>query len=156
MAKEHHYKTTTTWTGNRGTGTSAYTAYSRNHTISIEGKPDLLGSSDPVFRGDPDRYSPEDSLVAALSACHMLWYLHLCAVNNVVVEDYVDKAAGVLVENEDGRAQFKEVVLRPEVTVKERSMVERAKALHKDANSMCFLARSVNFPVHHMPDITVQ
>lgn len=155
MSKEHSYNSTITWTGNLGTGTSAYTAYSRNHTISIEGKPDFLGSSDPIFRGDRDRYSPEDSLVAALSACHMLWYLHLCSDNNVIVEKYVDKAAGVLVENEDGSGQFKEVVLRPVVTVRAQSMVEKAKSLHQDAHRMCFLARSINFPVHHQPESKV-
>ena len=113
MAKEHQYTAQVTWTGNRGTGTSGYTAYDRDHLISANGKPDIFGSSDPAFRGNGNKYNPEDSLVAALSACHMLWYLHLCSVNGVVVIDYVDKATGIMKENEDGSGQFSEVTLHP-------------------------------------------
>ncbi len=153
MKKKHHYKATVTWTGNRGTGTSEYTAYDRQHTISISGKPDMLGSSDASFRGDKDRYCPEDSFVAASAACHMLWYLHLCSVNNVVVEKYVDNVSATMVENADGSGQFQEITLTPIVTVRSVEMIEKARALHHDANKMCFLARSVNFPVHHAPQI---
>jgi organic hydroperoxide reductase OsmC/OhrA len=151
MPKQHSYTATITWTGNRGSGTSAYTAYDRNHMISVAGKPDIPGSSDPVFRGDASRYNPEDSFVAALSACHMLWYLHLCAVNNIIVEKYSDKATGIMVENADGSGQFAEVVLHPEVTIRNADGKEKAVALHADAHRMCFLARSVNFPVRHQP-----
>ena len=153
MKKRHHYKAAVTWTGNRGKGTSAYTAYDRQHTISISGKPDVLGSSDASFRGDKDRYSPEDSFVAACSACHMLWYLHLCSVNNVIVEKYMDNASATMIENEDGSGQFQKITLAPIVTVQSAEMIEKARALHRDANKMCFLARSVNFPVHHAPQI---
>lgn len=153
MKKKHHYKATVTWTGNRGTGTSEYTGYDRQHTISISGKPDVLGSSDASFRGDKDRYSPEDSFVAACSACHMLWYLHLCSVNNVIVEKYVDNVSATMIENEDGSGQFQEITLAPIVTVRSAEIIEKARALHHDANKMCFLARSVNFPVHHSPQI---
>ncbi len=151
MPKQHSYTATITWTGNRGSGTSAYTAYDRNHLISVAGKPDIPGSSDPVFRGDASRYNPEDSFVAAISACHMLWYLHLCAVNNIIVEKYSDKATGIMVENADGSGQFAEVVLHPEVTIRNAEGKEKALALHADAHRMCFLARSVNFPVRHQP-----
>lgn len=151
MPKQHSYTATITWTGNRGSGTSAYTAYDRSHVISVAGKPDIPGSSDPVFRGDPSRYNPEDSFVAAISACHMLWYLHLCAVNNIIVEKYSDQATGIMVENADGSGQFAEVVLHPEVTIRNTEGKEKALALHADAHRMCFLARSVNFPVRHQP-----
>ena len=154
MAKEHQYTAQVTWTGNRGTGTSGYTAYDRDHLISANGKPDIFGSSDPAFRGNGNKYNPEDSLVAALSACHMLWYLHLCSVNGVVVIDYVDKATGIMKENEDGSGQFSEVTLHPLITVESPSMAEKAKLLHEDAHRMCFIARSVNFPVRHQPVIT--
>ena len=154
MAKEHQYTAQVTWTGNRGTGTSGYTAYDRDHLISANGKPDIFGSSDPAFRGNGNKYNPEDSLVAALSACHMLWYLHLCSVNGVVVIDYVDKATGIMKENEDGSGQFSEVTLRPLITVESPAMTEKAKLLHEDAHRMCFIARSVNFPVRHQPTIT--
>ena len=147
--KHHHYSTTVTWTGNQGTGTSDYKAYERAHTISAEGKPDIFGSSDPSFRGDVSRYSPEDSLVGALSACHMLWYLHLCSVNNVIVTNYKDDATGTMTENKDGSGEFTEVLLKPLVTVKEQSMIAKANELHQEANRLCFLARSMKFPVNH-------
>ncbi len=156
MKKEHAYLATVTWIGNLGTGTSEYKAYDRDHIISVAGKPDIAGSSDLAFRGNPSRYSPEDSLVAALSACHMLWYLHLCAVNSVVVEQYIDRATGKMAENEDGSGQFYEVVLHPEVTIRTEQMRGKAQALHRDAHEMCFLARSVNFPIHHQPVIRVK
>jgi organic hydroperoxide reductase OsmC/OhrA len=151
MAHLHHYKATTTWVGNNGVGTADYKSYARNHDITIDGKQLLACSSDPGFRGDRSRHNPEELLVASLSGCHMLWYLHLCAVNGVVVTAYVDDAEGHMVENEDGSGDFKEVVLKPRVTVKDKSMIERANALHHKANQMCFIARSVKFPVNHQP-----
>ncbi len=154
MEKTHHYSSTVTWTGNLGAGTMDYKGYSRDHIISVPGRPDVPGSSDPAFRGDASRYSPEDSLVAAVSACHMLWYLHLCAVNHVVVEKYTDKAVATMVENPDGSGQFKEIVLKPLVEVRDVTMVTKATTLHHQAHQMCFLARSVNFPIHHEPTIT--
>ena len=154
MTKSHHYKSTVSWKGNQGKGTLDYGAYSRDHDISIEGKPVLPGSSDANFRGDKSRYTPEDLLVASLSGCHMLWYLHLCAINCVVVVDYIDHAVGEMLENQDGSGQFTKVALHPRVTVTEPGMVEKAKSLHHDAHRMCFIARSVNFPLSHEPEIT--
>lgn len=153
MEKKHQYHATITWTGNRGTGTSGYSAYDRDHIIAAAGKPEIPGSSDPAFRGNKNRYNPEDSLVAALSACHMLWYLHVCAVNGVVVQTYTDAASGTMDENADGSGQFSEVVLRPHVTVQTADMKVKALALHNEAHRMCFIARSVNFPVRHEPTI---
>ena len=151
MANLHHYKATTNWVGNRGTGTSDYKSYSRNHDIAMDGKPNLLCTSDPQFRGDKTRHSPEDLLVASLSGCHMLWYLHLCAVNGVVVTEYRDDATGTMRENPDGSGEFIEVILNPKVTVTEKSMMDKANELHHKAHELCFIARSVNFPVHHKP-----
>jgi organic hydroperoxide reductase OsmC/OhrA len=139
------------WTGNQGVGTKDYKAYERSHTISIEGKPEILGSSDAAFRGDKTKHSPEELFVSTLSTCHMLWYLHLCAVNNVVVTDYTDNAAGVMEEVADGSGRFTKVILKPEVIVLEKHMVEKANALHAEAHRMCFIANSVNFPVSHEP-----
>lgn len=153
--KQHHYRATVTWTGNQGTGTSGYKAYSRDHVISAEGKKDIEGSSDPSFRGDKSRYSPEDLLLDAISSCHMLWYLHLCAVNGVVVTNYVDHATATMTEENDGSGQFTEASLSPVVTVQHESMIEKANALHHEANKLCFIARSVNFPVHHHPTAVV-
>ena len=149
MLKTHHYQVTVSWKGNLGSGTSDYKSYSRNHNIVVEGKPVLAGSSDASFRGDPYKYTPEDLLLSSLSGCHMLWYLHLCAVNGVIVLDYTDEAQGKMQENADGSGQFVNVMLRPQVFVSEPSMIEKARSLHTQANEMCFIARSVNFPVHH-------
>jgi organic hydroperoxide reductase OsmC/OhrA len=143
------------WIGNRGTGTSNYKAYARDHEITGSLKSMMIpGSSDAHFRGDAARYNPEDLLVAALSACHMLAYLHLCAVNNIVVTAYEDEAEGTMVENRDGSGQFKEVTLRPRVTITCESDSTKAMHLHEDAGKLCFIARSVNFPVRHEPVIS--
>src|SRR4051812_14378129 len=113
MSKQHHYSVTIKWTGNKGTGTSAYTAYDRSHSAIVENKSELLCSSDPSFRGDKTRHNPEDLFVASLSSCHMLWYLHLCSEAGVVVTDYVDNAKGTMVVTEDGGGHFAEVTLYP-------------------------------------------
>lgn len=149
MSAQHNYQLTLKWTGNTGTGTSGYRAFERSHTIQADNKPEIAGSSDPSFRGDRSRYNPEELLVASLSSCHMLWYLHLCAEAGVIVTGYSDRAAGKMAENANGSGQFTEVTLSPEVTVSDISMVEKANELHEKANEMCFIARSVNFPVLH-------
>lgn len=152
MDKEHVYRLAVAWTGNRGTGTSGYAAYGREHEIQAEGKPPLPGSSDPAFRGDPARWNPEELLVASLAACHMLWYLHLCAEAGVVVTDYVDRATGIMIEPRGGTAKFERVILRPLVTLAAGSDRERARQLHETAHRRCFIASSVNFGVEHAPE----
>jgi len=154
MSKTHHYNATIFWTGNRGTGTSGYRDYERSHTVSIEGKADILASSDPSFRGDNTKHNPEELFVASLSSCHMLWYLHLCADAGIVVTAYEDNAEGTMAENADGSGQFVEVILRPRVTFADPSQSEKAQNLHNEAHKMCFIARSCNFPVRHKPETT--
>jgi organic hydroperoxide reductase OsmC/OhrA len=151
MGRTHVYGVSVSWTGNRGTGTSGYREYSRDHQVTAEGRPPIAGSSDPAFRGDPGRWNPELELVAALSQCHMLWYLHLCAAAGVVVTGYTDDATGTMSEADDGGGRFTEVTLRPRVTVSSADMIEAAVGLHKDANAKCFIASSVTFPVRHEP-----
>src|SRR5437763_14510117 len=152
MAPEHRYRVVTTWTGNRGTGTSDYRSCSRDHEINGPKKAmTIYGSSDPKFRGDAARYNPEEMLVASLSACHMLWALHLCAEAGITVMEYVDEAEGTMVENADGSGDFTEVVLRPQMKILEADRQETAIALHARAHSLCFIARSVKFPVRHEP-----
>jgi organic hydroperoxide reductase OsmC/OhrA len=153
MGKEHTYRASVSWTGNTGTGTSAYRAYERCHRIHAEGKSDIAGSSDPIFRGDSSCWSPEDLLVAGLSGCHQLWYLHLCADAGVVVTAYEDDASGVMVENADGSGQFVRVLLQPRVTITDASKRELALKLHEAAHEKCFLARSMNFPVEVRPTV---
>lgn len=154
--KKHHYRATITWTGNKGTGTDHYKNYERSHNIIIENKAIIEGSSDPAFRGDKSLHNPEDMLLSSLSSCHMLWYLHFCSVNNVIVINYNDTAEGIMQEENDGKGRFTEVTLHPHVTVQNQDMVELAIDLHKEASEYCFIANSVNFPVIHKPIIKVQ
>ncbi|GIG61375.1 peroxiredoxin [Longispora fulva] len=153
MTATHTYDVTVTWTGDRGTGTSGYRAYDRAHDVDAPGRPTIPGSSDPTFRGDPARWNPEQLLVASLSQCHLLWYLHVCAAAGVVVTSYADDAVGTMAETADGGGHFTAVLLRPRVTVAEPGMVEAAVALHAAAHEKCFIANSVNFPVHHAPTV---
>lgn len=157
MVKEHHYQLTATWTGNLGSGTSHYRAYSRDHEISgVEKRVPIPGSSDPAFRGDGSRYNPEELLIAALSGCHMLWVLHLCAEAGIVVTAYEDSPVGTMRENQDGSGEFTTVVLHPRMTIADSSKTELARYLHQRAQQMCFIARSVNFQVSHEPEIVIE
>jgi organic hydroperoxide reductase OsmC/OhrA len=155
VRRTHRYDLTMTWTGNRGSGTSGYRDYGRDHEVGAEGRPAIEGSADPVFRGDKTRWNPELELVAALAQCHMLSYLHVCAIAGVVVTAYDDAPYGLMAETEDGGGRFTEVVLRPSVTVAAAGMAEQARKLHEEASAKCFIASSVNFPVRHEPSVTV-
>jgi organic hydroperoxide reductase OsmC/OhrA len=148
---EHHYALTVQWTGNLGDGTASYRGYSRDHNIVIPGLPVLKGSADPTFHGDRERYNPEQLLLAALAQCHMLSFLHVAVKHGVVVTDYQDEATGRLQLNQDGSGQFESVTLNPRVTVADAAHVALAEQLHREANAVCFIARSVNFPVRHSP-----
>lgn len=152
MSRQHTYPVVVTWTGNKGTGTSGYRDYGREHELTAEGPEVIAGSSDPAFRGDPSRWNPEQLLVGSLSQCHMLSYLHKCAVAGVVVTEYVDNAVGTMAESADG-GHFTEVTLRPTITVTSPNMVDKAIELHEDAHKSCFIASSVNFPVRHEPTV---
>lgn len=144
MGNEHEYKIEVEWRGNRGTGTSGYRDYGRELVIRAAGKEELEGSADPTFRGDRDRWNPEELLVTALAQCHMLSYLHMAVREGVVVTSYSDAAVGVMRQEGLG-GEFTEVTLYPRVTVADASMVDAALAAHKDAYENCFIARSVNF-----------
>lgn len=154
--RKHTYRVRVAWTGNRGTGTSSFRDYSRDHEIAADGKAPIAGSSDPSFRGDPARWNPEELLVASLSACHKLWYLGLCAQAGVVVTAYEDDAEGVMAEEPGGAGQFLSVTLHPRVTLAPGADIGLAKALHHEAHEKCFIARSVNFPVGCEPLVTTQ
>ena len=155
MNKQHTYEVSLTWTGNLGNGSSSYRGYARNYDIACEGKPVIKGSADPGYLGDATRHNPEDMLLASLSACHMLWFLHLCTVSKVVVTAYEDHAEGVMEVNSDGSVQFVRVILRPRVSITAESNAAVAERLHERANAMCFIARSVNFPVDHEPETVI-
>lgn len=150
---EHHYEVNVFWTGNRGAGTSGYRDYGRDHSVTAVGLPTLLGSADRTFHGDRERWNPELLLVTALSQCHMLSFLHVAVLHGVVVTKYEDAATGTMVLNPDGSGQFSSVTLHPKIAVAEPGMEELALTLHAEASRKCFIARSVNFPVHHEPGL---
>ncbi|WP_031519942.1 OsmC family protein [Streptomyces sp. NRRL F-5123] len=157
-ANVHSYRTDLVWTGNLGTGTSNYRAYERGHEVSAPDAPDvpvLLGSSDPAFRGDKSRWNPELLLLAALSQCHMLSYLHVCAVKGVTVTAYADRAEAAMTQTPDGGGHFTEAVLHPAVEVADAASAALAAELHEQAHRLCFIANSVNFPVRHDASVTV-
>lgn len=152
--REHHYKITTRWTGNTGGGTANYRDYGRDHDLIAAGKPVIQASADPAFRGQPERWNPEELMVAALADCHMLTYLALCARERIVVTAYEDVTTGTMAELAGG-GRFTEVTLAPVVTITDPEKVDRALELHHDANKQCFIANSVNFPVHHRPTVNI-
>lgn len=153
MAKEHSYAAKLIWTGGARGPVRDYAGYSREYSVEISGKPPIMGSADPLFKGDPALHNPEDLLVASLSACHMLTYLSDCAREKIEVCSYEDDASGTMVLKHNG-GHFSEVTLRPRVVVAPGSDLAKARALHKDAHAQCFIANSVNFPVTHEPQVT--
>ncbi len=151
----HEYSARLTWEGNLGKGTATYAGYGRNYRISMPGKADLMGSADPTFRGAPDRHSPEDLLVASLSACHMLSYLAVCALKGVSVVAYTDDAEGVMTTSHGGATgRFESVTLHPHVAISGADKEALATELHKEAHEGCFIANSCNFPVTVEPVLT--
>ena len=155
MQKFHHYQCAVTWTGNRGEGTSSYQGYGRNHQVVIPGKPVMECSADTPFLGDVAKLNPEDMLLSALSSCHMLWFLHLCADAGIIVTNYTDHATGTMLQHAQG-GHFTEVILHPQVTITDASLIDKANALHEAANKCCFIANSCNFPVKHEPVCSVE
>ena len=149
---EHSYHVRVQWTGNRGTGTSSYREYGREHIIGAAGKPDIPGSSDAAFRGNAERWNPEDLLVASASACHKLWYLHLCADAGIAVQGYVDNAVGTMHDSAQ-RGRFTRIVLHPHVLIRVGDDRERAVQLHHAAHARCYIANSVSFPIECEPVI---
>ncbi len=155
MEIQHSYEVALEWQGNRGTGTSDYRSYGREHVITAKDKPEIAGSADRAFRGNPERWNPEELLLAALSQCHLLSYLHVAASHGIVVTAYSDSASGVMEQTGDGGGHFISATLRPLVTIAPGddpvALLDLARTLHHEASEKCFIAASVNFPVHHEP-----
>jgi organic hydroperoxide reductase OsmC/OhrA len=151
LVRRHSYEVDVLWTGNRGEGTAGYKAYGRDNVVRAAGKPELAGSADRTFHGDRDRWNPEELLVAALSQCHMLSFLHVCVNHGVVVTGYRDAATGEMTETGDGGGRFTRVDLHPVVELADEAQRTLADSLHEEAGRLCFIASSVNFPVHHEP-----
>jgi len=152
----HEYTTHLIWTGNIGNGTAGYKSYDRSFEVRIENKDSIYGSSDPAFMGDRKKSNPEELLLASVSSCHMLWYLHLCAVNEVIVTKYADSAYGALNRQSNGRGSFSSIQLSPLVHVAEEIMINKAEELHAQANTMCFIANSLNININHHAEIRTE
>lgn len=155
MPEKHHYELIVEWTGNTGLGTSNYRSYERSLRVSAENKADILCTSDTAFNSDKTKHNPEELLLASISSCHMLWYLYLCSEAGVTVHEYTDKATGAMIETADGGGRFTEVILFPQITVTNETMIEKAVQLHQKANKLCYIANSCNFPILHKPTITI-
>ena len=151
MKIEHRFDVRVEWTGDLGSGTSTVRDFSRAHTVTADGPEPIDGSSAPAFRGDPGRWNPEQLLIASLSQCHMLSYLHSAATHGIVVTAYTDAATGTLRQVGLG-GHLTEVTLRPVVTIASGDRVV-ARELHAQAAAHCFIAASVTFPVTH--EITI-
>lgn len=151
--KDHHYNSHLIWDGNRGDGTSDYATYGREHRILIDGKPELRATADAAFRGDANTHNPEDLFLAAISSCHMLSYLALCAKYGISVLTYEDRATGLMREDGKGGGRFEEVTLHPVVTIANAEQIERATKLHDRAHELCFIANSCSVPIHHQPEV---
>lgn len=148
--KEHCYQISIEWTGNKGKGTLDYKSYERSHSISVENKKTILASSDPAFLGDITKHNPEELFLSSLSSCHMLWFLHLCTENNVIVHKYIDNPIGTMKETKNGGGQFTEVTLYPTVVVEDQKSLKKLNKIHEQANKLCFIANSVNFKIKHV------
>lgn len=156
MEHEHNYKLTEVWTGNKGDGTKNVRTYDRSHTVSIQGKPELLLTTDNPHVGDSSKLNPEDLLVTAISSCHLLSYLYVCSLEGIVITSYIDNATGIMIEKSSGGGNFKEVTLNPTFYVADESMVEKAIDLHHKAHEICYIANSVNFEVKCNPTCKVE
>jgi organic hydroperoxide reductase OsmC/OhrA len=153
MKDTHHYSTHLIWDGNHGEGTARYDEYGRNYHVSIDGKADLVGTADAAFRGEADKLNPEDLFVTAVSACHMLSYLALCARARLSVIAYEDRATAVLRLDSSGGGRFTEIVLHPVVTIADAARIDQARALHERAHELCFIANSCSVPIHHEAEV---
>lgn len=151
---EHDYTARVVWTGNRGQGTASYRGYDRTWNVATPGKPVIECSNDPLLGGDPGLHNPEDLLIASLSACHMLWYLHLASDAGIAVQGYEDDPLAMGETLPDGASRFLRATLRPRITVPKGTDLGRADAIHHQIHKTCFIARSVNFPVDYAASYT--
>ena len=153
--KTHEYAARLVWSNRSGAGTADYAGYDREYRVLVSGKPELTGSADAMFRGEASKHNPEDLFLVAISSCHMLSYLALCARNGVRVTAYEDDVRGTLALTPDGGGKFEIVTLRPRVTVADADTTDKAMQLHETAHQVCFIANSCSVPIHHHATIEV-
>lgn len=144
---EHTYAAQLIWEGNTGEGTASYAGYSRQYRVVVTGKPDLTGSADPAFRGDASKHNPEDLFLTSISACHMLFYLSLCARKGIRVLSYEDEVQGRMAVHTGGGGKFDEVTLNPTVSIQGEANLALAAQLHDTAHELCFIANSCSTPI---------
>lgn len=156
MKQEHTYTTRIVWTGDRGEGTTHYHSYDRTWNIAIPGKPVIECSNDPLLGGDPSRPNPEDLLISALSACHMLWYLHLASQAEMIVRGYTDQPVAIGETEPDGAGRFLKATLRPHIIVAPGTNLKTADELHPQIHQFCYIARSVCFPIEYQATYSEQ
>jgi len=147
--KQHEYTSRIAWTGNRGEGTSSYRGYDRTWDIVTPGKPVVHCSNDPLLGGNPALANPEDLLLSSLAACHMLWYLHYASEAGIVVSSYQDDPVGIGESSPNGAGRFLRAILKPHIVLRLGSDLTKADAIHHRIHEVCFIARSVNFPVSY-------
>lgn len=147
MPHAPHFTSRIEWTGNRGEGTAHYRAYDRTWSVRTPGKPEILCSNDPGLGGDPTLHNPEDMLLSALASCHMLWFLHLASEAGLTVVAYTDTPEGQGETLPNGAGRFLNATLRPQITLTAGDDPATADAIHGRIHEVCFIARSVAFPV---------
>jgi organic hydroperoxide reductase OsmC/OhrA len=151
----HEYQASIHWS--RGAAVFTDNRYSRAHTWRFDGGIEVPASSSPQVVRVPlsaeHAVDPEEALVAALSSCHMLWFLSLAAAGGLRVDEYSDQATGVMGKNAAGRTAIVRVTLHPRVTFSGERQPARAEldALHVRAHEECFIANSVTTDVRCEP-----
>jgi organic hydroperoxide reductase OsmC/OhrA len=137
----------------RDTPTFTDHRYSRRHTWQFDGGATVVASSSPhvvpLPHSDPAAVDPEEAFIAALSSCHMLWFLDLAARAGWVVDRYRDEAVGTLARNADKRMAMTQVTLRPAVQFSgsPQPSPEEVLRLHHAAHEACYIANSVRTEV---------
>ncbi len=122
----------------------SYETYNRNHLIQFPGGQFVKASSAPAYFGDPDLVNPEESILAALSSCHMLTILAIAAKKKMVIDHYEDRPVAELAPNEKGRMMVKTITLNPKITFNGNDVDEaKVKRLHDSAHKHCFIANSL-------------
>lgn len=133
--------------------------YSRRHLLRFDGGAELPGSSSPhvvpLPWSDAAAVDPEEAFVAALSSCHMLWFLSIAARRGFCVDGYRDAAEGVMARNAEGRLAMTVVTLRPAVRFGGEALPtpDEQRAMHHEAHEACFIANSVKTEVRCAPVI---
>lgn len=156
MSSKHIFKASLQWHHKSLAALQANPKASKNHLIHIEGKNDLSVSAAKAFKGDAALYNPEDLLLSSLMSCHMMSFLYCCNQAKIEVLHYTDQAEALLDLQSDGSGRISKVILRPHVIIADPSRINQALGLHKEANRLCFIANSCNFPIEHEPSCSAK